>query len=113
MGSPVRPVNWAGIIVLGGDGTVMEVQEGNVTGHRLPIAVIPTGSDNSLAATLGIWSIHHAVLAIIKGPIIPADMMAVHEVNDDGSVGDWLANPTCICGLGFTADVIHEIHTHR
>ena len=50
---------------------------------------------------------------VIQGPVIHSDVMAVHEVNDDGSIGDLIGNPTCICGIGFTADTVHEIHTHR
>jgi hypothetical protein len=49
----------------------------------------------------------------IKGTVIYSDVMAVNEVNEDGSIGALIGNPTCICAIGFTADTVHEIHTHR
>ena len=68
------------IFCCGGDGLVSEVRllaardvsqhrqvvNGNVAGRRRPVAVAPAGTDNCLAATLGITSVPLACLVAVK-----------------------------------------------
>jgi diacylglycerol kinase family enzyme len=54
------------IVCCGGDGLINEVVNGNIAGRNLPLAVVPTGTDNSLAASLGIKTPYLAILTILK-----------------------------------------------
>lgn len=97
----------------GGDGTIAEVQNGNLPGRNLPLVVIPTGSDNSLAATLGVTSPRQAALCMIKGDVIPMDTCTLHAVDTAGQEGPILTRPLCLVGWGFLSDVIVDIEKHR
>lgn len=89
------------VIVIGGDGTVNEVIDGLVaSGHdRLPrVGIVPAGSSNDLAKSLGIpQDLHQACDAIVEGQIRDID------------VGR--AEPHCFCmasTLGYFADIAAE-----
>eukprot|EP00300_Choanocystis_sp_HF-7_P041081 c7708_g1_i1.p1 GENE.c7708_g1_i1~~c7708_g1_i1.p1 ORF type:complete len:372 (+),score=82.75 c7708_g1_i1:539-1654(+) len=55
------------LAISGGDGLVAEAINGNLLGRNVPVAVIPTGSDNSTCASLGMWTLSDAIMAIVKG----------------------------------------------
>ena len=46
--------------------TSVQAVNGNISGRRLPIAVAPTGTDNALAASLGIINVPMAALVLLK-----------------------------------------------
>jgi diacylglycerol kinase family enzyme len=51
---------YSALVSVGGDGTIFEVANGMLAredGIRVPLAVIPSGSGNGLASTLGIRSV--------------------------------------------------------
>ena len=50
-----------------------QVHSGNMENLRLPLAILPVGSDNSMAYTLGMRNLAEGLLAIVKGPCIPID----------------------------------------
>ena len=54
------------LMCCGGDGLINEVINGNIEGRRLPVSVVPTGTDNALAASLGLKTVRMAILAAIK-----------------------------------------------
>ncbi|RLW70412.1 MAG: hypothetical protein B6D68_00860, partial [spirochete symbiont of Stewartia floridana] len=60
--------DWAGVIAVGGDGTLFEVLNGLHTGDAgitIPVGQIPSGSGNSYLRDLAIFSIDDAVKSII------------------------------------------------
>ncbi|KAI3428489.1 hypothetical protein D9Q98_007314 [Chlorella vulgaris] len=75
------------VVALGGDGTMHEALQGLLTRQdweatrQLPLAQIPCGSGNALAASVGMWNVHTALHAIIKGQQRPLDIASVvqHE----------------------------------
>ncbi|MDR2940239.1 MAG: diacylglycerol kinase family lipid kinase, partial [Clostridiales bacterium] len=65
------------IIAAGGDGTIQEVAEG-VAFSNVPLGVLPLGSGNDLAKSLGIGkNIESALKKIVSGKIIKADLIEV------------------------------------
>ena len=61
--------DWAGVIAVGGDGTISEVLNGLHSGEdgiTIPVGQIPSGSGNSYLRDLDILSIDDAVKAIIS-----------------------------------------------
>ncbi|KAF8712906.1 hypothetical protein HU200_028686 [Digitaria exilis] len=104
-----------GIICVGGDGIVNEVLNGLLgrddfeVAIRLPIGIIPTGSDNSLVWTiLGIKDPVSAAIALAKGGFTPIDVFAVK----------WIQSGVTHFGLtasyyGFVADVLQLSENFR
>ncbi|KAL6659317.1 hypothetical protein ACP70R_003357 [Stipagrostis hirtigluma subsp. patula] len=104
-----------GIICVGGDGIVNEVLNGllcrddSKEAFRLPIGIIPTGSDNSLVWTvLGIRDPVSAAIALAKGGFTPIDVFAVK----------WTQAGRTHFGLtasyyGFVADVVQLSESFR
>ena len=82
------------------------MQNGNLLARRLPIAVLPLGSDNSLCATLDIWDLFTAVMVMIKGEPLPMDACAVHELTPDMKRGPLLHIMSCALGWGFMGDIL-------
>ncbi len=54
----------------GGDGLIGEVMNGNIKGQQRPLAIVPTGTDNALCASLGIVNVIMGVLVAIKVEIL-------------------------------------------
>ncbi|WVZ95045.1 hypothetical protein U9M48_040851 [Paspalum notatum var. saurae] len=104
-----------GIICVGGDGIVNEVLNGLLgrddfeVAIRLPIGIIPAGSDNSLVWTvLGIRDPVSAAIALAKGGFTPIDVFAVK----------WIQAGVTHFGLtasyyGFVADVLQLSENFR
>lgn len=107
------PSAFTALACAGGDGTVAEVQNGNLSSRNLPLMVIPTGSDNSLAATLGIRTARQAALCMVKGDMIAMDTATLHEIDAAGREGPVLSRPFCLVGWGFLSAVIVDIEKHR
>lgn len=90
------------VIVLGGDGTVNEVVQGIAT-TDVALAIIPGGSTNVLARSLG-----------LPNEPIAATTAILRRLADDGvrTVNLGLANDryfTFHAGFGFDADVVHRV----
>ncbi|MEE8602583.1 diacylglycerol/lipid kinase family protein [Euzebya tangerina] len=93
------------VVALGGDGTVNEVLQG-VAGTDTRLAVLPGGSTNVYARTLGLsqrlvtaTSILHEALETDRTRRVPA-----------GLAGDrWFA--WCV-GFGYDAEVVREVESH-
>lgn len=70
-----------GIICIGGDGLVHEVVNGLLNrsdaaiARHIPIGIIPAGTTNGLAHSLGIHSVEDAVMRIIKMRARPLDII--------------------------------------
>ncbi|CAL5010140.1 unnamed protein product [Urochloa decumbens] len=104
-----------GIICVGGDGIVNEVLNGLLARDdfqvaiRLPIGIIPAGSDNSLVWTvLGIKDPVSAAIVLAKGGFTPIDVFAVK----------WIKAGVTHFGLtasyyGFVADVLELSENFR
>jgi YegS/Rv2252/BmrU family lipid kinase len=92
---------WDVLAVAGGDGTINEVVNGLAAGGHgwpLPLAVLPFGTANVLAAEIGVASRDDAVTAILRGCARSAH------------VG--IANGRCftmMAGVGFDAHVVRGI----
>lgn len=85
------------IAIAGGDGTVNQVIN-SLKKHRLPFAIIPSGSGNGLAFSAG----------------IPKNINAALDIAFTGKTG-WIDSFTIndqfacmLCGLGFDAQVAHD-----
>eukprot|EP00040_Diaphanoeca_grandis_P009121 m.47735 g.47735 ORF g.47735 m.47735 type:complete len:528 (+) comp20562_c0_seq3:209-1792(+) len=104
-----------GVISMGGDGTATEVHSGNMRNLRLPFAVIPVGSDNCLASTLGVKTVVEALLGIIKGPLISVDVLSLHELPSGSTTieGPAVVYPMCCIALGVMADALVDIERTR
>ena len=90
------------IIVSGGDGTVRSVVEA-MAGSKLPILILPGGTENLLAQELGIDGSFHKTTKILKhGSLRNLDL---------GSANGQLF--MAIMGVGFDAEVIRRINQFR
>lgn len=62
------------VFTLGGDGTAMEVV-GALSGRGTPVGILPGGTGNLIARTLGTpLSIRHAVPALLGGTVVDVDL---------------------------------------
>lgn len=90
------------VVAAGGDGTVDEVAS-SLRGTRTALAIIPCGSGNGLARTLG----------------IPPDFTAAARLLSDGKTiacDNGLVNGRpffCTCGMGFDAEVSRRFASER
>ena len=84
---------YSALVAVGGDGSISEVYNGMMArpdGYRLPLGVIPNGSGNEWAYTLGIESAEEAIDTLIAATVIKADSVRVLtdcEKNEDVPVG--------------------------
>lgn len=93
------PGSYDALVVAGGDGTVNEAING-LAGSDLPLAVIPLGTANVLAAELGIGRDPAAIArTIVAGPAKPVTVGAV-----DGR------RFTLMLGAGFDAHVVATVN---
>lgn len=80
---PIPAIAYDALVIVGGDGTVQEVINGCL-GRKdwpravaVPLAIVPTGSSNMIATSLGIRDLTSATYALIKGVPIAFDIMAM------------------------------------
>jgi len=91
------------VIAAGGDGTVTQVANGLI-GSDATMAILPMGTGNDLARTLGIGkSMDRAIAAIKKGRTIQMDVGRWHTDQEEG----YFLN---IAGMGFDAAVAERIN---
>ncbi len=89
------------VIAVGGDGTANEVASG-LLGGDTALALVPAGSGNGLARTLGIpLDFRRALVALQSG---------VRRRMDVGMVNERLF--LNVAGAGFDAEVAHAFHQH-
>lgn len=87
------------VIVVGGDGTVMEAMNALI-GTGVPIAIVPSGTGNLLALNLGIpWDLPHSLDIALTGVPKPIDLVQV----DDGA--KYFA---IMGGVGYDARIMEE-----
>jgi hypothetical protein len=76
---------FSGIVCISGDGTLNEVVNGLMSRKdwesaiKIPLGIIPCGSGNGLAKSLGINTTEEAMLKIIKGAHHPLDLLKVQQ----------------------------------
>jgi sphingosine kinase len=76
---------YTGIVCISGDGTLNEVVNGLMSRKdwesaiKIPLGIIPCGSGNGLAKSLGINTTEEAMLKIIKGVHHPLDLLKVQQ----------------------------------
>ena len=71
---------YAGLVAVGGDGTLHEVINGmmfRADKKKVPIALIPNGTGNDLCNSVGVKSIEQALAFIKKGDLIQMDLNRV------------------------------------
>lgn len=90
------------IVAIGGDGTMNEVLNG-LAETAAALGVIPSGTGNDLARSLGIPLDIAAAARIALDPL-------VRRIDLGRERGAYFA---VLAGLGFAADVIHHTNTHR
>ncbi|MCP4402538.1 MAG: hypothetical protein GY801_35185 [bacterium] len=90
-----------GIVVVGGDGTLFEVLQG-MDVQRQHLAILPTGTGNSLAWDLGITTFGHGIEALHDHNLISVDLMHVTFTASDGSTQQCYAASDI--GLGYYAN---------
>ncbi len=92
-----------GIVVVGGDGTVLEVISGIAKKPR-PIAVFPVGHGNCLARDLGATTIAKAQKIFHEGRPQAIDLLDIRLAKRGGEVLKFRAVSTL--SLGYVADVV-------
>lgn len=81
--------NFTDIICIGGDGLFSQLL--NAIGNhpdreeliKIPIGIIPCGSQNAIACDTGGKNPYHAAINIVRGASIKADIMKVHFQEQD------------------------------
>lgn len=91
------------VIAVGGDGTLFEVLNGNMQGGNVTLGVLPTGTGNDFARALGYSVDLNVALQQFKSARVrPMDV----GKDVDGLFGN-------LCGVGFVADVMNYVNSHR
>ena len=99
-----------GFVVVGGDGTVLEVIVG-MQRERQHLAAIPTGRGNCLARDLGIKTVADGLMALRDGSETCIDLMQVDIEFDDGSRRSSLSASTV--ALGYVVSVVKRASSFR
>jgi diacylglycerol kinase family enzyme len=71
---------YAGLVAVGGDGTLHEVINGmmfRADKQRVPIALIPNGTGNDLCNSVGVKTVEQALAFLKKGDLIQMDLNRV------------------------------------
>ncbi len=92
-----------GIAVVGGDGTLLEVLK-CMDLERQTLAIIPTGTGNSLARDLDFSSISRSIEAIDDKNIVYIDLMRV-TFRDEGGFSSQYYSASTI-GIGYPANLV-------
>ncbi len=88
------------VVAAGGDGTINEVING-LAGRNMPLAIIPLGTANVLAAELGLpETVYGQARTIARGPVRPINL---GQVNGRRFV--------MMAGIGFDAHVVANVDT--
>lgn len=92
------------VLVVGGDGTVREVVDGLMAvGRRIPVAVLPTGTENLVAKELGMSADPARVAAtLLAGRPMACDLGVVNG-----------RHFLMVTGVGFDAEVVHRVARDR
>ena len=96
---------YSALVSVGGDGSISEVYNGMMArpdGVRLPLGVVPNGSGNCWAYTLGIENPDEALDTLIAATVLKADsvrVLADVENNEDVAVGQegYKHRRYCLC----------------
>ena len=100
-------IKYERVIAVGGDGTVSEVANGllSVAGNQCALGIIPLGTGNDIAQTLGIRGLEDArrVLAADRRRII--DVIEVHSATDGQSV---MGYALLFAGVGIVSAVLRK-----
>jgi diacylglycerol kinase family enzyme len=90
-----------GLVVVGGDGTVLQVINA-MDRARQTLAVIPCGHGNCLARDLGVAQVGRAIEALRTGHTIRIDLMHMQISAEGQAPRDWFAASTL--AAGYVAD---------
>ena len=99
-----------GFVVVGGDGTILEVIVG-MQRERQHLAAIPTGRGNCLARDLGIKTVADGLTALRDGNEICIDLMQVDINFNDGRECFYLSASTV--ALGYVVSVVERASSFR
>ena len=99
-----------GFVVVGGDGTILEVIVG-MQRDRQHLAAIPTGRGNCLARDLGIKTVADGLTALQNGKETCIDLMQVNIGFKDGSDCSKLSASTV--ALGYVVSVVERASSFR
>lgn len=107
------------VVAVGGDGTIHHVVNGLMrTRHRLPLAIVPVGTSNDLARSLGIpRDVASAADAVFHGNVAPIDVVRCGDrymvnaggVGLDAVVVDELRRSSGRIPLGRARYLIHGV----
>jgi diacylglycerol kinase family enzyme len=95
--------DFAGIVVIGGDGTIFEVLEGMQRKDQR-LALIPAGRGNCLALDLCVGKLSVALDAIANGHPVGIDLLELQLGFEDGRCHTCLAASTL--AIGYVANVV-------
>jgi diacylglycerol kinase family enzyme len=98
-----RAGSFRGVVVVGGDGTLLEVLNG-IDLRRQTLAVVPTGRGNSLARDLGLYPAARGAYALASGRALAIDLMEV--VFEDAVGGRHRSLSASIVAAGYPAAVV-------
>ncbi|HUU85695.1 MAG TPA: YegS/Rv2252/BmrU family lipid kinase [Phycisphaerae bacterium] len=92
------------ILVVGGDGTVREVVDGLMAaGRQVPVAVLPTGTENLVAKELGMPADPATVAAtLLRGRPMACDVGVANG-----------RHFLMVTGVGFDAEIVHRVARTR
>ncbi len=99
-----------GFVVVGGDGTILEVILG-MQRERQHLAAIPTGRGNCLARDLGIKTVVDGLTALHHGSEICIDLMQVDIKFEDGRECSYQSASTV--ALGYVVSVVERASSFR
>jgi diacylglycerol kinase family enzyme len=102
-----RTADYDGIIVAGGDGTLLEVLNG-FDGARQKLAILPVGRGNSMARDLGLYPLESAWGALEVGRSAPIDLMEAAFEHACGRQEKSLAASTI--AFGYPVAVVRGAH---
>lgn len=91
------------VVAIGGDGTVREVADA-VSGTGIPVAIIPSGTGNVLAGSLGIRGVDRSVALLGSGVARRMDLGRARWGTTEGEEHE--RTFTVACGTGFDARMI-------
>lgn len=92
-----------GIVVVGGDGTLLEVLNG-LGSLRQRLAIVPTGRGNSLARDLGVFPLNSSYEAIQSGRSCRVDLM--EAIFEDSTGRQFRSLSASTVALGYPATVV-------